>query len=288
MQAVTCQAGPAFRNCPAWYNPIMLVLVAVALVPIAYGFQPSPAIGYDVEFEFSGFIPVMGGLDGNAKVGLGFEVAGAPAGKDKNPCVSCELKAFHLTVNDTEIPLPLDKVVEWFPKNTVAMTPQGKVLKTDLPDRDIPISLPGVDVKRMPDVSFLAVEFPAEGVEVGKEWSYRKAFGAGDVAYVAKAISLDDDRVEIELKLTQSYDTLEDEAKTVVKNEKDAVARVHTDMTGTGKATFDRKLGIVRAATIEGHSIGKVVDLQTKKETERKLTITVKTILRDRKAHPWK
>ena len=257
----------------------MVALVA-ALTVISYAFPANPPVAYDVEFQFKGFIPVLGGRDGDADVKLGFEVAGATADADGNPRVTCDLKAFKLLFGDAEMPFTLEQVKEVFPKNASSITPQGKVLKNDTPDVDIPFRLPGVDVKKMPDLTFLPIEFPTEGVEIGKEWTFKKTFAGADVSYTAKVTELDDAHAEVELKLSQSYDTLEDEAKKVVKSEQEAVSRVHTDMTGTGKVTFDRKLGIVRSCTLESHSVAHVVDIQNKKESERKLDMTVRTTLR--------
>jgi hypothetical protein len=267
---------------------MLSVLVAVALTPIVYSFPKEAKVGYDVDFSFSGFIPVMGGLEGDAKVKLGFEVGAADQDKDGNARTTCELKAFKLTINDAEIPYGLQEVAKFFPKNTVTMTPQGKVLKTDVPDVKLPVRLPGLDVKRFPDVSFLPIEFPVEGIEVGKEWTYKKAFGDSDVSFTVKATVFADDKIEMDVKLAQAYDTFEDEAKNVVADERDAISKVHTDMAGTGKVTFDRKLGIIRASLMEGKSVSRAVDLQTRVETERKLTMTVKTALREKNAAPWK
>jgi len=265
---------------PTWYNGCMLALVAASLTAISYGFRPTPPLAYDVAFDLKGFLPLLGGLEGEAHVGLGFQVAGAPADTDGNPRVACELKAFKLSLDGDELPFTLDQVKDWFPPNASTITPQGKLVKNDLPDREVPFRLPGLDVKRLPDLSFLPVEFPIEGVEVGKEWTFKKAFGDTEVSYSAKVTVLDDAHADIELKLSQSYDTLEDVANKVVKTEQEAATRVHTDMTGTGKATFDRKLGVVRSCEIDAHSVGHAVDLKTKKESDRKLDMTVKTNLR--------
>lgn len=267
---------------------MLALLAAAALTPMTYTFAADAKLGYDVEFGFSGYIPVMGGMEGTANVKLGFEVVGAKPDKDGNPAVTCELKFFQMTFNDADLPFTLDKVVEWFPKNTASITPQGKIIKNDLPDRPIPFRLPGIDVKRIPDITYLPIEFPVEGIEIGKEWTFKKGFGDADVTFTAKVTTLTDDVAEIEVKLTQSYDTLEDEAKSVVKEEKDAVERVHTDMSGTGKVTFDRKLAIVRSSTIDTNAVSRALDLVSKATTERKLKVTVKTTLRDKISPAWK
>lgn len=258
------------------------MLLALAIVPVGYGFVPGTKCSYDVEFAFDGFIPVLGGMEGQASAKMGVEVIGLTPDKNAAQKASYELKQFALFVGEDEFPYSIDKIKPFFPKSNVWFTELGKVQKTDAPKLDIPVRLPGIDPKRFADVSFLPVEFVAASVEEGQKWTFEKAFGDSTVNYEVNVKSVSDTVIELNLGLKQTYTVLEDEAKNVVKDEKDAIARVETTVTGTGNAVYDRQKRMFASVVINADSISKAVDLKTKETAERKLKMTTKVKLRDK------
>jgi len=258
------------------------LLVAIALARVGYGFDAGTKFGYDVEFAFDGFIPVLGGIEGQAKAKLGVEVVGLNPDKAA-PCkASYDLKQFALYVGEDEFPYSIDKIKPFFPKSNVWFSELGKVVKTDAPKLEIPVRLPGIEPRRFADVSFLPVEFASSSIEPGQKWTYRKAFGDSSVNYDVEAVSVSDASIELRLGLKQEYSVFEDEAKNVVAKQKDAVAKVLTQVSGTGIAVYDRQKRVFTRVEISADSVSQAVDLKTREQTERKLKLTTKVKLRDK------
>lgn len=257
------------------------LLLAASLLSATYHFGPTTKIDYDANIKFDGFVPVMGGMTGNVEVKLGVSVNGLEPDTEGNARASSELTSFKLLLNGALFPMfRLDNVVEYLPKTTVSMTPQGKVLKTDAPDVPLPVSLPLLDAKRFPDITYLPIEFPVAGIEVGKEWTFTKKFGSSDVSYAVKPTKLEDDKVTLEIKLKQTIDALEDEALVIVKEESAAISKVHTQIDSSGTGTFDLKLGAFLVTEMKASSVSKVTDIKTSESKERKLTILLSLKLR--------
>jgi len=258
------------------------LLLALALVPVGYGFVPGAKCNYDVEFAFDGFIPVLGGMEGKASAKMGIEVVGLSPDKNAAQKASYELKTFALFVGEDEFPYSIDKIKPFFPKSNVWFNETGKVQKTDAPKLEIPVRLPGIDPKRFADISFLPVEFPSTNIDEGQKWTYQRAFGDSNVAYEVSVKSVSETVIELNLGLKQTYSVLEDEGKNVVKDQKDAIASVQTTVTGTGIAVYDRQKRLFASVVINADSVSNAVDLKTKEKTERKLKTTTKVKLRDK------
>lgn len=255
------------------------VLLGLSLLPVTYKFPEARPAQYQIGLKFDGYLPLLGGNEGTAEVKLGLSVQGGPAEGGNSKAVS-DLTDMGLTFNGQKLPFTVDDLKKYFPKNTVTLTAEGKILTNDAPDLTLPVRLPGLDVKRFPDITFLAVEFPQTGVEEGKSWSYQKAFGDSTVNFDVVPTKVGDDKVEMTLKLSQKYTTLEDEAHSLVKDQKDAAYTVVTDVSGTGKVVFDRTVGLIRSLNIVADSTDLVTDLQSKKETHRKLKTTLTVALK--------
>ena len=248
----------------------MLSLTLLA-VPIIYGLGPSAKASYDVQVDFKGYIPILGGQQGEVGVVMKVAVEGLVPDAQGNPRAASEIVDFSLEYNGQKLPMSVENVREFFPRTTISLTPQGKVLKTDAPDAKLPFRLPALDQKRFPDITYLPIEFPSEGIEVGRAFSFKKRFGDSDAGYTVTPISISDALVELEIRMTQDYAVFEDSGGNVLSNEKDAVKRVSTKLEGSGKVVFDRSRGLVRDMDVKATALSKVVSLETKKESERKL-----------------
>lgn len=257
-------------------------MLTLALVPVGYGIAPGFKCSYDVEFAFDGFIPVLGGMEGQVSAKLGIEVVGLAPDKIAPNKASYELKTFGLFIGQDEFPYSIDKIKPFFPKTNVWYSDLGKVQKTDAPKLEIPVRLPGIDPKRFADLSFLPVEFPGTSLEEGQKWAYQKAFGDSTVNYEVSLKSVSDTVIELNLNLKQNYSVLEDEAKNVVKSDKDAIAKVDTSVSGTGIAVYDRQKRLFISVEISADSLSEVTDLKTKEKSSRKLKTATKVKLRDK------
>lgn len=255
------------------------ILIGLSLLPVSYKFPENPPTQYGIGLKFDGYLPLLGGTEGTAEVKLGLSVQGGSSEGGNFKAIS-DLTDMSLTFKGQKLPFTVDDVKKYFPKNTVTLTPEGKILTNDAPDIALPVRLPGLDVKRFPDITFLAVEFPQTGVEENKAWSYQKSFGDSTVNYDVTPTAVTGSKIEMDVKLSQSYSTLEDEAHSLVKDQKDAAYSVKTDVKGSGKVVFDPGQGLIRSVNIVADSNDVVTDLQSKKETRRKLKTTLTVALK--------
>lgn len=264
---------------------MVTALVTTVLASAAYGFGPSTALDYKVDVVFDGFLPILGGNQGKAEVGMTVRVNGLAA-DGANLRASNEMTSFSLAFNGSSLPLTLDNAVEYFPKTTVSLTPQGKIVKNDAPNKSLPVKLPGLDVKRFPDITYLPIELPAGEVAVGDQWSFKKSFGGADLDYTCTLSKVDDDRMTVGVKVKQEYTVLENDALEIVKDRADAVAEVTTTMNGTGTVIFDSENGHVVSVVMNNKSVSKGENFVDKIKIDRKLdsNLTVKLISPDQKA----
>lgn len=252
-------------------------LLGLVLAPAVYKFTPETVAKYDVAVAFEGFLPILGGNEGKAEVKMEVKVAGlAPDGELLR--ASNEITACEIFFNGGKLPLTLETIVDFFPKTTVGIKPNGEIVKNDAPDRNLPVRLPGLDVKRFPDITYLPIQFSSDEIAAGSTWTFSKKFGESDLNYTCTTKSVTGDIAEIDVAVKQEYEVMENEALEVVKKPEDAVSRVKTVMTGVGKIKFDLSKGLATAVEMKNSATSTAVDIKTKKETVRKLvtTLTVK------------
>jgi len=253
---------------------MLAAAVALSLTPIAYGFSPGTTNTYYVRVGLNGFLPLLGGRDGQAQVDLTVAVKGLTPESGNQQAMS-DLTDFHIKFNGAEFPVDLETAKGYFPKNTVLFTPQGHVEKNDAGDESLPVRLPGLDKKRIPDITYLPIEFPMGGIEEGKSWSFKKTFDGADLNYTITPTSVKDDTVQLKIDLSEHDEYYEDDANAVVPSEDKAAAKVVADLTGGGTATFDRKLNLVSSVSIKMENLSKSTDLKTKEVTPHSLTTTL-------------
>lgn len=219
----------------------MILALAVAST-FAYTFPTSPT-SYKVEMSFDGYLPIFGGTEAKVDANVGLKVQGDKPDAEGKPQLTTDLTDLKVLFDGEAMPFNVDSVRPYFPKTTISISPQGKVLKTNAPNVNLPVRLPGLDVKRFPETTFLPVEFPEEGIEVGKSFQYKRPFGDSEVIYDVTPTKIEGNTISLALKVSQTYETLEDEAKNLTKIEKDAFLRVKTEVSGTGTATYDSVKG---------------------------------------------
>ncbi|MCC6686095.1 MAG: hypothetical protein IT205_03785 [Fimbriimonadaceae bacterium] len=244
------------------------------IAPFALSYMLSTApVNYDLRVVFTGMIPILGGNDGTAEVQLGVQVQGL-APKDGQSRATSELTRAKIIFNGGALPLTLDNVKDYFPKTTVEYTPLGKITKSDAPDIELPVRLPGLDIKRFPDITYLPVEFPAEGPELGQSWKFEKSFAGSPVTYQCKLEKVDDATATVTLSVEQVYTVLEDAAMQVVHDKADAENEVTTTMKASGQAVFDRR-GWVILFKMTGRADSVVKPVAGGATTDRQLAISV-------------
>jgi hypothetical protein len=263
----------------------MMTLVAAALLlaPIQYSFEPGVKLEYDSKVEFQGFIPILGGNEGTVLVEMGVGVEGLKPTKDGTRKAVNEIKEFKVTFNGAALPLDAASVQSYFPRTTISLEPTGKIVESDAPNVALPVRLPGLHVKRFPDVTYVPIEFPSEPVKDGESWAFARKFGESDINYVCKVKERKGDAALVEVSILQEYEVLEDAALEVVAEEKDAERRVKTVTTGSGIVLFDTKRGLVLKAEMVNDSVSDATKLSDGSKSQRKLRTTFSIGLKEPK-----
>jgi hypothetical protein len=256
-----------------------MLSLLVASTLIRYGFTPETRATYDVTVGFAGYLPIIGGKECKVDISMSVDVEGQAAGDDGLPRVASEITAFKMSLNKAPMPFTAKNIADFFPRTTISLTPEGKQVKTDAPDKKLPVRLPGLDVKRFPDITYLPLQFPPEGIEEGKIYRFKKPFGDADVEYEVTPTAITDDSVTLKVHLSQTYTSFEDAVHNLVE-EKDAKIQVATNIVGAGSATIDRHLGLIRDTKIEADATSHAVEIATKAESDRHLHTTLSIVHR--------
>ncbi|MCZ7580169.1 MAG: hypothetical protein M5U21_05030 [Fimbriimonadaceae bacterium] len=255
------------------------LILAALLTPIQYNFPAQKPVVYEMKVSMQGYIPVLGGNEGTAELFLGIEVGALPPDSEGRLRAYNDLVEVKTVFNGATLPFGLDSIKSFFPKTTVSHSPHGKVLANDAPDVQLPVRLPGLDPKRFPEITYLPLEFPAEGVEIGKSWTFVRKIGPDDMVYTVKTHSLDDASAKFGVSVQQTSLTFEDEAGELVA-EAEGIRKVETTLTGQGEVHFDRKKGMATQVRVVTQAQGNVTDLSSKKVSQRQLTTTLDVRLR--------
>lgn len=255
------------------------LLALLCFVPAAYSLPEGRLLTYEMSVAMDGFLPLLGGQQATCDLKLGVRVSGLKPDAEGRLQASSELTSMKVFFNGAELPFGLENIKAYFPKTTVSLSPQGKVLKSDAPETSLPVRLPGLDVKRFPEISYLPIEFPDGGIEEGKPWSFERTFNGSKIAYTCDLKGVKDDLAEIGVTIEQNFETLEDASAQVVKDPKDALNKVVTSLKGKGTVWFDLKRGLAKEVSIEALASGMVTDLKSGKTSERKLKTTLKVKL---------
>jgi hypothetical protein len=258
---------------------MLSLLTAAAIVPLTYGLGPNVRATYLTEVNYDGYIPLFGGTIGKIAVSMTFDVAGLTQDAEGQPRATSELTAFTVKFNGSQLPLDLTNAQAFFPKTTISLSPFGEVLKTDAPNVSLPFRLPGLDVKRVPDVTYLPLQFPPEGVEVGKAFTFKKAFTGSDVTYTVTPTGLNNVSAMFDAKMAQRYDSLENKSAEIVTEEKEAFQKVSTELKGAAMVVFDRQRNLVSHMDLTGEASSVVTEIKSGKTSKRSLKMVLKVRL---------
>ncbi len=247
----------------------MLALLVAAAI---YQFPVDKTVNYSLDVQFDGYVPVLGGIDGKVDVALKMAVVGLQP-KNTPVRLSADLTDAEIRLDGEKLPFTVDALKNFFPKNTIGATERGEIKENDAPDLKLPVRLPGLDVKRIPEISYMPLQFPAE-LKDGEPFTYKKAFGDSEVAYEVTP-KFDGSTIHFAVKMTQSYTFAEDEAHNKVDEEKDAKFDVKTDVNGAGNIDFDTTKGRVVESKIVAEAASVVTERANKAITNRKLKTTL-------------
>lgn len=232
-----------------------------------------------MDATFEGFLPVFGGMDGDASIRLDVTLKGLEPDSQSRPRIEMDLADAKVTLKGAALPFDVDSARKFFPKTTMSFDPLGKLLETDAPDIVLPIRLPGMDVKRFPELCFLPVEFPANGAPDAAAWTFNRNLNGVDTVCEARLTEATEERATIQMSFKQDYTSLESEAYELVLDEKDAGFRVRTQVSGEAKGVFDRKKGLFTQWNLDVIAESQEENLRTAAKRDRKMKTTVRVTL---------
>ncbi len=234
-----------------------------------------PALGsrwaIAVSVEFDGFLPILGGREAKVKVEMDVDLS---LSKTEPLTAVTDILKLKAILNGAPLPLDAKTTTEFFPKTTVQFSGIGEVIKSDAPDKKLPVNLPGLDSKRFPDVSYLPIQWPGKEAQIGVPFEFDKVFNGSKVHYRVTPESINIDTVVVKVELSQQLRTFEDLRANPVSEETAAVI-VDSKLVGSGSGVFSRKTGLFETFRVEAISEGTAVDKSGAARKPRKL----KTIL---------
>lgn len=248
---------------------MLALLLLQTPTPVSYHFPEQPC-NYAIDIKLKGFIPLFGANEATAELQVGLKLSSQTPDSDNNPKATATLDTVKILLNGSILPFGKETFNQYFPLN-VTLTPQGKVVKNNSPDIEMPVHLPGLDIKHVPEITYLAIEFPAEGIQQGKSWTYTRQFKDSDVTYTVTPTAITGDTANLDVSMTQDYEDQEGDAFEVAKNPKDATYNVKTHVEGKGKVVFDLKKGLIRKFHLDADAAGNVTNIETKAVTKRDL-----------------
>lgn len=239
----------------------------------------SAKLPYTLTATFDGFIPILGGQEGKVDVKMLVNVSPTAKPLEGNQQASLEIGSFAISFNGAVLPLGIENVTSFFPKTTIQFDPTGKVTKTDAKKVLSPVRLPGLDPQRLPEISFLPIEFPSSGIEIGSTWTFKRQFSGADLNYVCKLDKIDGSTVTILADLDQAYENFEDEGGNIPPDKLDAVRTVKTELKGKAVITYSVTRKLVLVSKVDWVATSKLEEFGTKEKSERKLALTMESKL---------
>ena len=248
---------------------------------IVYQLAPGTVQNYAVNVRFSGYLPILGGRDANVQVKMGLTATGLPSEKPTELKSVSELNRFSVSMNDAELPFTLSNVKTFFPKTTISFLPSGVVQSTDAPDITMPVRLPGLDAKRLPEISYLPLQLPESLNPNDPPFHFERTFGGGVVKYELTVSKLDEKFIDYSIQLSQDSVVFESSQHIEQPSATGSKWEVHRHLKGSGTAKFNREVALfdfVEVNALEESEVREILtDVRTRRQLNTKLEIKRET-----------
>jgi hypothetical protein len=246
----------------------------IAALGLVYGFQVGRVENFSVEVKLKGWIPLFGGREGDALVKMNVQAKAVEPKVKGNLAVLATITDLDGNAFGAGLPVSTRNIDQFFPPSTTQFKPNGEVLENDAPVVKLPIRLPGLDSKRLAEISYLPLVLKV----TPDKYSFERAFGESKMKYVVQAVDEKNESLIYKISLTQRADTFEDNFGNEVTESK-ATYKVLSALSGDGTATFDAKKAIFTLVKIQYTNKSELTPMKPgKRAKSRSLTtdLTVK------------
>lgn len=244
----------------------MISTVAALVLGHTYGFKENQVERFKVKIELEGWIPLFGGRQGTSVVDMVVEARVKGIAADGTISMESEVIEMNASAFGAKLPLNSNNIGQFFPKAVAEFSPIGKVIKNSAPEIKMPVQLPGLDSKRLPEISYLPIQMGED------KYEFTRAFNGNPMNYVVLA-----DGKKFEFALAQKSSGFED-AYGNPTEEADAKAKVTTILMGEGDAEFNPQNGFFDKVSVKTTATSDVLSLSGRPATKRTL-VTKLTIL---------
>lgn len=255
------------------------MITLLAQVTFAYAIAQTSTT-YSAVVEIDGDLPILKGAKGKATLEFELLVSGASA-RDGRLAATHELTLFKSTLNGAKLPFSVQNVTSYFPKSTTTFMPSGKVVSTDAPKKQLPTALVGLDPQRLPELTYLPIEFPNHVLMDITPWTFERLFNSQKVIYQAKLGLAEKGHMIVDVTFKSSGVSFEDGEFRPVETESGAVYKVESTLQGAGFVEFNQKAGQLVmsdvAATSKSVVTGIVNDYRGERSTTTKLKVRSKS-----------
>lgn len=240
---------------------------------LVYAFSVGRIEQFDVNVKLKGWIPLFGGREGEANVDLIVKATGVDAKEAGDQAVLSEITSMKATAFGSTLPLNTNNVEQFFPKSTAQFRANGKVLSNDAPDIKLPVKLPGLDSKRLAEISYLPLELPS-GSET---YSFERNFSGVLVKYSVKSLGVVDGIASFDIKLSQSETGFEDNFGNATE-QKEGIYATESTLVGSGSATWNLKRALFTKVQITSVNTTNLKPLKPNKKAKSRILETQLTI----------
>ncbi len=245
----------------------------------SYYFTKGSETKFNVKIQFEGFIPLFGGREGKADVAMVVRAVGVEPKQSELQSVDSEIIDLKAIAFGSTLPLNKNNIGMFFPRAIATFESTGEVKLNDAPDINMPVKLPGLDSKRLPEISYVPLIIDRVAAASGKPFEFSRKFNGAVMKYKVVPGLQDEYKEEFAIEVTQASDGFEDAYGNPCV-EASAKSKVTTVLVGMGSARFNMDKQMFDKVVVETNAASDVTVIKTGKTSKRSLKTTL-TIVRD-------
>lgn len=246
----------------------------IAALGLVYGFQVGRVENFSVEVGLKGWIPLFGGREGEAVVKMNVKATGVEPKNKENQAVLATITELDGQAFGAALPVSTKNIDQFFPPATTEFKSNGTVIGTDAPNVKLPIRIPGLDSKRLAEISYLPLELKL----TRDKYTFERSFGEAKMKYGVVAVKEQEPLIDYKIDLSQKSTTFEDNFGNEVEQSK-AIYKVESVLSGDGTATFDTKNFVFSKVKISYTNTSNLIPLKAGKQAKTRALTTNLTVL---------